>query len=153
MTVTVKEVFDFAVETDMTQLAHRIYWALGERLVELQDDSELLHGLPYDDPAIDSMTERNVLGIGRVQLFVLETANVEWYSFILAESSFEAFHLHADLFRERPRNVTRSERLMIPEMLLADTGEEVNLYDYRKSVVEFPAYVGHAKAGERVLYR
>ncbi|MEK3934378.1 hypothetical protein MKY41_03590 [Sporosarcina sp. FSL W7-1349] len=153
MTVTVKEVFDLAVETDMIRLAHSIYWALGERLVGLQDDSEVLHRLRYEDSAIDSMSEQNVLGIGRFQLFVIETGSEGWYSFILAENFFDAFHLHADLFQERPKNVTKAERLMIPAMLLADTGEEVSLYEYRKSVVAFPAYVGHAKARQRVLYR
>ncbi|BAQ11129.1 diadenosine tetraphosphate (ap4a) hydrolase and other hit family hydrolases [Bacillus sp. OxB-1] len=153
MTVTVREVFDLAMETDMIRLAHSIYWAFRERLVELQDDSEMLLGIDYDDPTIDRMTERNALGIGRIQLFVLETASVGWYSFILAENSFEAFHLHMDLFNEEPKNVTKAGRLMIPEMLLADTGEEVSLYEYRKSVKAFPAYVGHAKARQRVLYR
>ncbi|GEN83599.1 hypothetical protein SLU01_19110 [Sporosarcina luteola] len=153
MMVTVREMFDFAIETDGLNLAHRIYWALSENLVQLEDDSEKLDAIHYDESAIYSMVERNVLSIGRIKLFVIQTSNEKWYSFILAENSLDAYRLYADLFREKPRKVTRSDRLMIPTMDIADTGQQTNLYEYRKNVVQFPAYVGHAEANTKVLYR
>lgn len=153
MRVTVQEIFDFAIETDGLMLAHRVYWALSENMVQLEDDSEKLQEINYDETAVNGMVERNLLGIGRIKLFVIQTSNEKWFSFILAENSLDAYRLYADLFREKPVKVTRSDRLMIPTMFIADTGKETSLYEYRKHVVEFPAYVGHAEAKTRVLYR
>lgn len=151
--VTVKEVFDYAVEIDAIHLAHRTYWAIRNQSVALDDDIEKLKTIDYNNSEIAELVERNMLGIGRIKLFVIETARKGWYSFILAESSLDAQSLHTNLFRERAGNVTRADRLMVPMMHFTETGKDESLYDYRKRIVEYPAYIGHAKSGEHVLYK
>ncbi|BAQ11477.1 hypothetical protein OXB_3007 [Bacillus sp. OxB-1] len=151
--VTVKEVFDFAVETDLPRLAHSVYWAIANRAVQLDDDSEKLNVISYNGQEIERLVESNMLGIGRIKLFVIQTQEKDWFAFYLAENSLDAFRLHVELFRDRGGKITHADRLMIPTMFFPDTGIEASLYEHRKNVVEYPAYVGHAKAGERVLYR
>ena len=36
-------------------------------------------------------------------------------------------------------------------MHFVELDEQMNFYDYRKKIVGFPAYIGHAKAGEYVV--
>lgn len=151
--VTVKEVFDFAVETDMVLLAHKVYWAISKQLVSLEDDTDKLKLIDYDEQEIDGLIKRNMLDIGRIKLFVIQTNQEGWFSFYFAENSLDAYRLHSELFRERGGKITQADRLMIPVMAFADSGKEERLLDYKKNVVEYPAYVGHARAGEHVLYR
>ncbi|MDW0112234.1 hypothetical protein QT711_03490 [Sporosarcina saromensis] len=150
---TVKEVFDYAIETDLSGLAHRVYWAISQQLVQLSDDSLKLDAVDYDENAISNLIEKNMLGIGKVKLFVIQMLQKEWYSFYFAENSLEAYQLHCKRFGKPTGKVVHAERLMIPQMHFADSGQEINLYDYRKNVVEFPTFIGNAKAGEHVLYR
>lgn len=151
--VTVKEVFDYAVETDMVPLAHRVYWAISKQHVQLHDDSHKLDALPYPEHEIQESAERNVLGIGRIRLYVIQTKQDGWYAFYLAENPLDAKHLHAELFREQNGKVTRADRLMHRLMTFGEDGREEILYDYRKRVVQYPNYLGHARAGERILHR
>lgn len=151
--VTVKEVFDYAVETDMSQLAHRVYWAISKNAVRLEDDCEKLNIVNANSHEVQELVEKNVLGIGNVSLFVIQTKKAGWFSFYLARNVLEAQQLHSELFREQGGKITRADRLMIPLMTFSDTGNEESLYDYRKRVVQYPIYVGHAKAGEHVLFR
>lgn len=150
--VTVKEVFDLAVEMDLYKLAHRVYWAITQAKVTLTDCSKKLEQIEYDESAIEKMVETNLLGIGKVKLFVIQTGNPKWYAFYLSESGLEANSMHIEKFREQPKNITRSDRLMVPLMSFVDKGTEMSIYEYRKKVVEFPAYVGHAESGEHVLH-
>lgn len=150
--ITVKDMLDYALEIDLSHLAHSIYWAMLHHKISLDDDSELLKAIEYNDEEVQRMMEQNVLDVGRVKLFVMDTEN-DWYAFYLAEHSLDAYRLHEKLFRQPRHKLTRADRLMIKRMTFADTGAEESLCDYKKEVLVYPAYVGHAKAGERVLYR
>lgn len=138
---------------DLGELAHRVYWAITQRVVSLDDNSDKLTMIQYDEMEIDNLTQRNMLGIGLVKLFVIKTQNANWYAFYLSKSSLEAHSLHSRLFRENPVSISSAERLMTPLMTFAETGEEMNLYEYRKSLIDFPAYIGHAEAGRHVFYK
>ncbi|WP_303968821.1 hypothetical protein [Sporosarcina ureae] len=150
--ITVKDMLDYAFEIDLSHLAHSIYWALMTNQITLQDDSEELKGIEFDEAEVQRMMEQNILDIGKVKLFVMDTEN-DWYVFYLAEHSLDAYRLHEELFRQNQHKITRADRLMINVMTFADTGAEESLYDHKKEVLMYPAYVGHAKAGERTLYR
>ena len=149
--ITVKDMLDYALEIDLSHLAHSIYWALMNEQIQLHDDSEDLKGIEFNETEVQQMMEQNVLDIGKVKLFVMDTKD-NWYAFYLAEHSLDAYRLHETLFREQQRKITRADRLMINLMTFAATGAEESLYDHKKDVLTYPAYVGHAKAGERTLY-
>lgn len=149
--ITVQDMFDYALEMDLSHLAHSIYWALQKDQVTFHDDSKKLQAIEFDEVDIQRMMEKNELNIGTVKLFVIDGRD-DWYAFYLAEHSLDAYRLHEELFREKHRNITRADRLMIPYMTFAETGVEECLYEHRKEIITYPAYVGHAKAGERVLY-
>ncbi|MEV9641736.1 hypothetical protein ABZ756_13625 [Mammaliicoccus sciuri] len=151
--ITVKDIFDYAVELDLSRLAHSVYWAISNKLVQPNDGSEKLKMLQYEDEVINQLIESNMLGIGRIKLFVIETQRKDWFAFHLAENALDANRLHSNLFRDQGGRITRADRLMIPIMAFAETGKEKNLYELKKSIVQYPAYVGHAKANEHVLYR
>lgn len=150
--ITVQDMFDYALEMDLSHLAHSIYWALLTDQVTFQDDSEKLKAIEFDEVEIKRMMEKNDLNIGNVKCFVMDGPD-DWYAFYLAEHSLDVYRLHEELFREQQRNITRADRLMINRMTFMETGAEECLYEHKKEIMHYPAYVGHAKAGERVLYR
>ena len=71
--VSVKEVFQLAIEMDMMHLAHRIFWAIADGKVKVDEDSERLDAIDYDDEAISTMVARKQLSIGKIKLYVVET--------------------------------------------------------------------------------
>ncbi|PIC83625.1 hypothetical protein [Sporosarcina sp. P1] len=150
--ITVQDMFDYALEMDLSHLAHSIYWALLKDQVTFQDDSKKLQAIEFDEVEIKRMMEKNDLNIGKVKLFVMDGPD-DWYAFYLAEHSLDVYQLHEQLFREQQCNITRADRLMINRMTFMETGAEECLYEHKKEIINYPAYVGHAKAGERVLYR
>lgn len=149
--ITVKDMLDYALEIDLSHLGHSIYWALMNQHIQLQDDSEHLKAIEFNETEVQQMMAQNLLDIGKVKLFVMDTEN-DWYAFYLAEHSLDAYRLHEQLFRERQYRITRADRLMIHLMTFAETGEEECIYDHKKEVLTYPAYLGHAKAGGRTLY-
>ncbi|PIC79392.1 hypothetical protein CSV75_12410 [Sporosarcina sp. P18a] len=150
--ITVQDMFDYALEMDLSHLANSIYWALQKDKVTFQDDSKKLQAIEFDEVEIKRLMEKNDLNIGKVKLFVMDGPD-EWYAFYLAEHSLDAYRLHEELFREQQSKITRADRLMINRMTFMETGAEQCLYEHKKEIITYPAYVGHAKAGERVLYR
>ncbi|PIC63452.1 hypothetical protein CSV79_11700 [Sporosarcina sp. P13] len=151
--ITVRELFDYASETDMSLTAHSIYWAIMNKKIRFDENSEKLNDIVFDQPAIQQMMKENKLRIGRIKLYVMETKHPGWFAFYLAEHSLDVYRLHEELFREPGVKVTQADRLMVRLMACAETGKEESLYDYRKGVSLFPWYVGHVMAGERVLHR
>lgn len=149
---TVKEVLDLAVECDMSGVAHHAWWAITQQGIKLQDDIEKLKSIPINHEAINQLVTNNALGIGRIKLFVIKAPGSDLYAFYLAEQSIDATMLHNDKFG-RVEKVTNATRLFPNKMLFADTGVEMTLFEYRKKMVQFPAYLGHARAKENVLYR
>lgn len=150
--ITVQEMFDYALEMDLSHLAHSIYWALLTERITFLDDSEKLKGIEFDEVEIKRLMEKNDLNIGKVKLFVMDGPE-DWYVFYLAEHSLDAYRLHEELFRERQRKITRADRLMTRYMTFVETSTEECLYEHKKEIITYPTYVGHAKAGERTLYR
>lgn len=149
---TVKELLDLAVECDMSGVAHHAWWAITQQGIKLQDDVDKLKNIPVDCEAIKELVSNNTLGIGRVKLFVVKAPNSDLYAFYLAEQSLDATILHNDKFGKCEK-VINATRLLPNKMLFADTGLEMTLFEYRKKIIQFPAYLGHAKAKENVLYR
>lgn len=152
MTATVKDVLDLAVECDMSMLAHHAYWAITQNVVTLQDSSDKLKSIPVDEQAVQTLIESNMLGIGCIKLFVVKTNESNVYAFYFAKDSLEASELHSGKFGT-VQGISNGVRLMPNKMILADTGLEMTLFEYRKKLVQYPAYLGHARAGENVLYR
>ncbi|AXH99106.1 hypothetical protein DV702_04765 [Sporosarcina sp. PTS2304] len=150
--VTVNDLFNYAVETDMSLTAHSIFWAITERKVHMEDDSQTLQHVSFDRQAVDQLMKENKLCIGRIQLFVMQCETPGLYAFYVAEAASHVFQLHHTYFRERGVNVTQADRLLCRLMRCARTGKEESLYTFKKEVASFPAYLGHARAGERVLY-
>lgn len=151
--ITVQDVFDYAIDTDSKLLAHAVYWALSKKLIRLGDDAASLNLDELDQQEVKRLTDANLLGIGRIQLFVIETDQAGWFAFYFAENVLDASRLHEKVFRTPARKITRANRLMNRFMTLADTQESIWLYEYRKRTVAFPAYIGHAYARDEVLYR
>ena len=151
--VSVQEVFQLAIEMDMVHLAHRIFWAIAKGKVKVDEDSERLDAIEYDDEAIAKMVARNQLSIGKVKLYVAETTIPDRFAFYYSENVLEAHALHQDMFRETPKRLTNASHLM-PKLFHFDETDAANiLYFHRNKVIAYPYYLGHARAGERVLAR
>ncbi|AMQ05287.1 hypothetical protein [Sporosarcina psychrophila] len=119
----------------------------------MEEDSELLDAIDYDDEAISKMVARNQLSIGKIKLYVIETREPELFAFYYSENVLEAHALHQDVFRETPKRLTNAAHLM-PKLFHFDEIDAANiLYFHRNKVVAYPNHLGHARAGERVLAR
>lgn len=149
--ITVKEMFDYAMEFDMKRLAHQIFWAITADKVQLTDDSNRLLKIHFDTETVQNMTEQNVLGLGRVKLYVVPSFN--WYAFYYAKNILEVSGLHKSLFNEHPSRIIESPSLQTKVMYFVDLDIEYALIDYKKTIVEFPIYLGHAAPKEYHLYR
>ncbi|MEK3955336.1 hypothetical protein [Psychrobacillus sp. FSL K6-1464] len=151
--ITVKELFDGAVEYDMKFVAHAIFWALSEKIIGLEDDANKLQEIVLNQEAIQKLTDQNILGIERIKLFVITTNNPSLFAFYFAEDILAASGLHQNLFGEQGTKITKSTRLMSKYMHFATPNLSTNFFEYRKRFVQYPAYIGHAVAGENVCYQ
>lgn len=86
------------------------------------------------------MTERNALGIGRFKLYVVKS--FAQYAFYFASNPLEVSVMHREKFGERTGAITEAHRLLIKVMYFADLGIHIPLIDHRKTIVQFPAYLG-----------
>lgn len=150
---TVKEVLDLAIEIELTGLAHRVFWAISNDLVTLNDPSERLDTLDYDEEVIAQMVEQNLLQIGKIKLYIIETQQSGIFAFYYCDNPLEANSLHREMFREAPKRVTTAPHLMTKIFHFYDTGASQILFFQRKEVVSYPYYLGHARAGKRCFYR
>ncbi len=149
--ITVKEVLEYATEFELCWFAHQVYWAVSTQQIQLEDDSSKLLEVVYDDVAVREMTDRNVLGIGRIKLYVVKS--FAQYAFYFASDPLEVNMLHRVLFGEVAEAITEAHRLLTKVMYFADFDIQTSLLEYRKTIVQFPAYLGHAEAGQYNLYR
>lgn len=142
--ITVEDMYEYAIQTDLSHLAHSIHWALlnGAGLAKPHDDSETLKALPFDLKEIGDMKARNDLGIGKIRLFAIETKERDCFAFYFAESAQQAESVHSSLFRGSFTAVKDADRLMPNLMTLAETGEELSFYELRERTMLFPAFVG-----------
>ncbi|MHA6260594.1 hypothetical protein ACXYMX_11980 [Sporosarcina sp. CAU 1771] len=151
--VKVEEVLKLAIDTDMSGLAHRVFWAITEGKVKAHEDSKKLDCIDYDQEAIAQLIEKNVLSIGKVKLFVATIKNPEIYAFYYSENVLEANHLHRKLFKEAPKRLTHAPHLLGNVFQLDEKNDPEILYFHREKVVSYPYYLGVARAGERFLDR
>ncbi|WP_153732790.1 hypothetical protein [Sporosarcina obsidiansis] len=150
--ITVQEFFNFSIDIDHSLTAHSIYWAVINQKLSFDDDVKKLQEISLDHETILQMKEQNILGIGKIKLYVMESTHKGWFAFYLAEHSLDVYRLHEERFRESGVKVTQADRLMLRLMKFAETGEEMILYECRKGVKVYPAYVGHVMAGDEVFY-
>ncbi|MGE7917253.1 hypothetical protein [Lysinibacillus xylanilyticus] len=149
--ITVKEILEYATEFELRHLAHQVFWAVSTQQINLADDSNKLLELSYDEAAVREMTDRNVLGIGRIKLYVVES--FAQYAFYFANNALEVSMLHREKFGEVAGAITEAHRLLTKEMYFSDLDIQISLIDHSKTIVQFPAYFGHAAAGQYVLHR
>lgn len=151
--ITVEELFDYAIDTDMSLTAHSIFWAISNQKIRMEEDSEKLKEIDFDQEAIQQSMKENILRIGDIKLFVVESKQPNWYAFYLSKKEADAYRLHSETFRETGVKVTHADRLMPNLLTFVESGEEESLYEYRKRVMQFPVYVGHVEAGKRLVQR
>lgn len=149
--ITVKEILEYATEFELTWFAHQVYWAVSTQQIQLEDDSNKLLEVAFDDAAVREMTNRNVLGIGRIKLYVVKSFGQ--FAFYFASDPLEVNMLHQALFGEVAGAITQAHRLLTKVMYFVDFDIQTSLLEYRKTIVQFPAYLGHAEAGQYNLYR
>lgn len=149
--VSVQEVLQLAIEMDMVHLAHRTFWAIVNGKVSVEDDSEQLEAIDYDDETISEMVAQNKLTIGKVKLYVAQTTKPEIFAFYYSENVLEAHALHQEMFQETPKRLMNASHLMQKLFHFDERSAADILYFHRKKVVAYPYYLGHACAGERVL--
>lgn len=150
--ITVKELLEYAVEDEHIVLAHTIYWSMTTQGVTLDDDSQKLLDLPFEREEISQLVQSNILGMGQVKLYVVKV-NSELFAFYFAKNVLEASAHHSRLFGHKVTNIVEAERLLYKHMYLVDIDKQMMLIDYRKELLQFPAYIGHAKAQDHKLYR
>ena len=98
--VSVQEVLQLAIEMDMIHLAHRIFWAIDNGKVKVEEDSKRLEAIDYDDETISEMVAQNKLNIGKIKLYVAQTTKPDLFAFYYSENVLEAHALHQEMFRE-----------------------------------------------------
>ena len=149
--ITVQELFDYCIERENTFFAHLIYWALQNKLVGLQDNGSLLQQIDVDMNTVKAYMEQNVLGMRLVKLYVVR-GEQDAYAFYVAHNGLEAMSLHTKLFGPS-KSIVEAPSLMHRLMHIEYIGEHEFLSDFRKRFVEFPVYIGHAKAHEHFIQR
>ncbi|WP_431030034.1 hypothetical protein [Lysinibacillus sp. LZ02] len=152
MLITVKDLLDYSIDQEYSMMAHICYWAITTQNVQLEDDSKVIDQLAFGRQAITQLMQQNVLGLGQIKLYVI-TVNKHLYAFYFARNGLEAASHHKRIFREQPQNISEAPRLMHKLMHLTSINKEIFLIDYRKQILQFPAYIGHARSGEYVLHR
>lgn len=153
MDITVGEFFEFAVEMNMSLVSHNIYWALTNGKIGVNDSVEKLKNVNSDETEVLHLHKTNLLGIGRIKLYAIKTKTKDWFAFYFAEHSLDVFRLHGEKFGERDVHIQNADRLVSKVMASAENGKEEFLFERKKRIAEFPAYIGHAKAGEAVMYQ
>lgn len=151
--VTVQDIFHLSIEMDLPDLAHRVFWAISENKVKAHEDSKILNDIDYDDESITSMVRLNMLDIGKIKLFVVETTAPDIFAFYYSENILEAHALHQELFREIPNRLTKASHLLGKAFHFDETNDTEILYFHRNKVVAYPYYLGHARARGNFLYR
>lgn len=151
--ITVEDLFDYAVDTDMSLTAHSIFWAITNQKIRMDDDSKKLKEIEFDEEAIQQSMQVNILRIGEIKLFVVESKQPNWYAFYLGKKEADAYRLHSETFHETGVKVTHADRLMPNLLTFVESGTEESLYEYRKRIVQFPVYVGHVEGGKRLVHR
>ncbi|PID23239.1 hypothetical protein CSV61_01970 [Sporosarcina sp. P3] len=151
--ITVEELFDYALDTDMSLTAHSIFWAITNQKIGINEDSLKLREIEFDQEAIQQSMNENTLRIGEIKLFVVKSKQPNWYAFYLGQEETDAYRLHSETFRETGVKVTHADRLMSNLLTFAESGKEESLYEYRKRIMQFPVYVGHVEAGKRLVHR
>lgn len=149
--ITVQEMLNHAVQYDHVILAHQVYWAITTQNIALTADSNCLKELEYDTDKIQQMAAENLLCIGRIKLYVVSSGKM--YAFYFAKDALEASMFHSKKFGEKVTQITEASRLLFKPMYLTDLDLETSLIEYRMSLVQFPAYLGHATAGKYILQR
>ena len=150
--ITVKDLLDFSIDHEYSMMAHICYWAITTQNIRPEYDSKVLDQLVFDKQAITQLMEQNVLGLGQIKLYVV-TVSKSLYAFYFARNGLEAASHHRRVFREQPHNVVEAPRLLHKLMYLPSIDKEMFLIDYRKGILQFPAYIGHARPGMYVLHR
>ena len=151
--VSVQEVLQLAIEMDMIHLAHRTFWAIGNEKVKVEDDSKRLEVIDYDDETISTMVAQNKLQIGKIKLYVAQTTKPDLFAFYYSDNVLDVHAFHQEMFRESPKRLMNASHLM-PNLFHFDEMRTTDiLYFHRNKVVAYPYYLGHARAGERVLAR
>lgn len=151
--MTVQEFLEGAVNLDMKRVAHTIFWAIQEGHVKGSDDSNKLLTLHLHDAAISWLTEQNVLGLERIKLFAVKCNPAdELYAFYFAENVEDVDRLHRTLFRQPIEKITNASRLMPKIMHFVKDDIDTSFFSYRDKIVEYPAYIGHAYAGQPIIY-
>lgn len=150
--ITVQNLLEYSIEQEYSMLAHTIFWAISSQNINPNDDSSVLKNIEFDQVAITNLMQQNVLGLGNIKLFVITVAK-DIYAFYFAKTSFEALVHHSYLFAKKANQIVEAKRLMHTKMFWPDTDQEMKLIEYRKQLLDFPAYVGHARAGEHILYK
>lgn len=150
--ISVKELLEYAVAGEHSVLAHTIFWGMTTQGISPEDDSEKLKTLPFDREAISALVQNNVLGMGQIKLYVVRVG-AELFAFYFARNVLEASSHHTRLFSQKPSTIVEAERLLHKHMYLADLDKSMMLVDYRKELLQFPAYIGHAQANDHKLYR
>lgn len=151
--ITIKELFDGAIEYDLKLVAHSVFWALSENVVRYEDDAERMNEIELNQEAIQELVNKNILGIERIKLFVIRTQIKDLFAFYFAENVLDANSLHQTLFDEKATNIVNGSRLMAKPMHFATPNLNMNFFDYRKQFVQYPAYIGHVRAGDGVCYQ
>ena len=121
--------------------------------MKANEDAKVLKNIDYDNEAITKMIEQNVLNIGKIKLFVVETTEREVSAFYYSENVLEANALHEELFSERPKRLVNGSHLLGKLFDFDERRGAEILYFHRTKVVTFPYYLGHARAGENYLYQ
>ena len=148
--IRVNEVLEYSIANEYVVTAHAVFWALSAGLVTSEDDIDKLKGLDFDKAAVEALVQKNVLGLGAVKLYVVTCKN-NWYAFYFARNVLELGSLHRGLFRQEPKQIVEARKLLYQFFIFEH--EEMMLIDYRKKILSFPAYIGHAKAQSKVLVR
>lgn len=146
--MTIKELFEAAVEYDESLLAHTIILLLREGKISLQDEGKVLDTVKLDVEKIKEAVEENELGINPIKLYSLKMDRYR-FAWIFAQSSEQATSHFINLHGQKPMNCI--EFMMDWEMEIGD--RTLTFREYRNEQKEFPCFAGYYDRRDEYLWK
>lgn len=146
--MTIKELFEAAVEYDESYLAHTIILLLREGKISLQDEGKVLDTVQLDVEKIKKAVEENELGVNPIKLFSLKMDQYV-FAWIFAKTDKEAVNHFVNLHRKKPINCL--EFPMDVEMEIGD--REMTFRQLRDEQKHFPSFACYYDKRDEYLWK
>ena len=137
---TIKEQLADAIDYDAPLLAHAIYFALQEGIVQLDDPaSSLPKNLDYD--IVTKWRDENVLQLCTIKLFTIPMGQNR-HALYLAKKEDDARAKHFKIYAQLAQRILDATHKMDVSLYCEATGRYRMIRELKRQVLVFPCYLG-----------